>query len=502
VISGSGFSVGADSYLRSNSFRNRLQATLQLAISNRVVQLPEIDISFLGDGILAAVKDMIAQSRVVDDALLLGLDIDTVDVTGERLTTTGDVDQLADFARNNDIAAVTSAVAVPVLLQQVQSQVSDQVAQNGATLEKLHITAQTGRFHIESRARDGDGTANFSFNLIPTLYASRPGAAFYHYLDSRDAIVHPRTWPALGFTTTDIQVDVNMPLFVTICAVIDGVISPLIPIIYFRMISEAAQHLNADIASARTGVAVPRVQRLKPSKPGGPTVRVEIADFEITALGTYVGIAVQPQAPPGALIGLTSIPSNFRAQRLGYTVRLPLGVQSDDPKLRIRWTVLDTSGTVLVNEDGFAAGRETFTVVPRSVGPGLSELVVGVRVYRALGAYITDFLNDNITLNIRGPLPPGAYVRWYYGIENLQVAFDDQRQTWDFRGKALVNRHSNLHRTDQPCANASHRTAYLDWSRFQTFDTLPFPLAEIALHRSELCDYCFYGGPAGIRPSL
>jgi hypothetical protein len=33
-------------------------------------------------------------------------------------------------------------------------------------------------------------------------------------------------------------------------------------------------------------------------------------------------------------------------------------------------------------------------------------------------------------------------------------------------------------------------------------DTLPFSVSDIALHRAELCDYCFYGGPAGLRPSL
>jgi hypothetical protein len=32
--------------------------------------------------------------------------------------------------------------------------------------------------------------------------------------------------------------------------------------------------------------------------------------------------------------------------------------------------------------------------------------------------------------------------------------------------------------------------------------TLPFSVSEIAVHQAELCDCCFYGGPAGIRLSL
>ena len=37
----------------------------------------------------------------------------------------------------------------------------------------------------------------------------------------------------------------------------------------------------------------------------------------------------------------------------------------------------------------------------------LSELAIGVRVYRALGAQITDFVNDSMALTIRGPLASG-----------------------------------------------------------------------------------------------
>ena len=511
VISGSGFSPAADSYLRSNAFRDRLQLAMQLAISSGLVQLPKIDIRFLGKGILAAVKDMVAQSRVVGGALLLGLDIDTVNVAGDDLTTTGDVNQLADFARDNDIAAVTNAVAVPVLLQEVQSKVSDQVGQSGATLERLQITAQAGRFHVEGRASNSDGTANFSFNLIPALYASKPGTNIKRAATSppQYMMVKTRVWPALGFTIADSQVDVDPDAWFAIISVVAAwVIDPVVFLVVslivfstvFSMANEAAGNLNADIASVPAGVPAPRVQHLKLSKPRGLTMRVKVADFEITTLGTYVGITFRPQAPPGALIGFTSIPSDFRAELLSYTVRLPIEVQSDDPKLRIRWTVIDTSGTVLVNEDGFAKGRETFTIVPDSIGPGLSELGVGVRVYRALGAQITDFLNDSLILNVRGPLPPGAYVRWPTGTLAPQVVFDERNQTWHYAGELVVKRHSNLHRTDQPCANTFKRSRFAP--PVETFDALPFPLADIALHRSELCDYCFYGGPAGIRPSL
>ena len=146
-------------------------------------------------------------------------------------------------------------------------------------------------------------------------------------------------------------------------------------------------------------------------------------------------------------------------------------------------------------------------MIPESVGPGLSEFGVSVRVYRALGAQLIDFLNDSLVLDIRGPLLPGAYVQWSHVIDPLQVVFDDQNLGWSFAGDAVFHRHSNLHRTDQPCANLPRDPkdvlSYGGIGYDVTFlDALPFLLADIARHRSRLCDYCFYGGPAGICPSL
>lgn len=492
VISGSGFPFDADSYLRSNSFIDRLQKAIRLAIAFRQVELPTIDIGFLGP-VLTAVNNMTAHSRVVDGALLLGLNIESDDVT-----TVGDVDGLADFARDNDVAAVTSALAVPILLQRVKSQVSDEVAKNGATLEALKISAEAGRFHVEGRASKSTGTAKFSFNLIPKMFASKPGK-FFTYLD-KAVRVYARVWPALEFTASDIEVDVDPATWVVIVTAIGAIANIVVPLIVADLISSTAAQFEGAIATADTGAPVPRVRHLKPATPGGVTVRVAIEEYEITTVGTYIGITVRPQALPGMLIGVTSIPNDLRASRLRYVVRLPLGVQSNDPALRIRWTIIDQSGTVLVSEDDVALGRTTFDFVPQNVGPGLSELGVGVRVYRALGAQISDFVNDGVKLNVRGPLPPGAYVRWYYDVKNPQVRYDDENQTWAYTGEVVVKRHSNWHRTDRPCANVSKHSRFT--YKTEILDSLPFAVADIAAHRAELCDYCFYGSPTGRRPSL
>jgi hypothetical protein len=500
VISGSGFSPDAAAYLRSDPFRDRLQEVIRFAISTGHVQLPEIDISFLGE-VLTAVDGMTAEALVVDGALMLGLDVDAK-VGLERITTHGDVNQLSDFARDNDIAAVTSAAAVPLLLGAAYQEISKGVTNSGAALTSLTTTAAAGRLLVAGSATRSTGAATFSFAVIPTTLASRPGTLFQYLPKSLH--VKPRSWPAIGFAVVDVDVDVDVDSWVDVvmaaALVLSLLLGSILADVIGSIVTSAAAHLADQLADANTPSPVAKVQHLKPVHPSEAAVRIDVADYEITTLGTYVGITFRPKAPPGALIGLTSIPSDLRTQTLSYSVRLPLGVLAGDPALRIRWTVLDSSGTVLANSDGIAESRENFALIPDDVGPGLSELLVTCRVYRPLGEQVTDFVNDAITLNVTGPLAAGAYVRWFYEVKNPQVRFEEGSDAWAYTGDSVVRRHSNLHRTDRPCKMAAKRSRFL--YRIDFLDALPFPVAEIDAHRARLCDYCFYGGPGGDRPSL
>jgi hypothetical protein len=130
-----------------------------------------------------------------------------------------------------------------------------------------------------------------------------------------------------------------------------------------------------------------------------------------------------------------------------------------------------------------------------------AALLVTVRVYRTLGATITDLFNDQITLEISGPLAPGTFTRWNYQDRNPQILFSKPLQQWVYNGEAEVKRHSRIHRTD-----AKHCAFYDKQSKWgpqaQTFDQLSFPIRDIALNRYQLCDYCFFGGPEKLRPRL
>ncbi len=492
LISTTGFSADADAYLRGPDFIARLQSLLQYGLSSGLFTLPSIDLSFLGS--LADAVEMSAYSRIRQGVALIGLNISSND-----LTLVGDAEQLTDFAQGYDAAAVVSAKAVPALLKDAQNAASLAAAQYGVTLQPLSATPVAGKILVSGSAGNALGSVDFSFSVVPQLFATKPGA-YFQYL-KKPLMVKARTWPAIAFTAQDMNVSGDIALWVDI---VSAVFSPplfgLLQLAAALLVSSIAPEITSQIESAVGGVApMPRVQRKKVSD--GATLRVEIADFEITSDGTYTGINVALQPLAAALNGPASIPANLRAQQLAYWVRLPFAVGSDDPMLRIRWTVTNPSnGAILQNLDGFAYGRERFNIVPDNLAPGLPRLRVSVRVYRALGAEITDLLNDAITLEMRGALPPAAYAHWYYDVKNPQVVFDADADSYAYTGDAVVRRHSRIHRTDRPCAMEPKHSRYV--YTYNLLNDLPFPVVDIEKHRALLCDYCFYGGPTGQRPTL
>ena len=493
VLAGGAFPPDSELYLESSFFRSRLEHAVRLAIGIGVIKLPSVNIAFLGS--VLNVVSTAASARVRQGVVLIGLSIES-----DPLTLVGDADLLQEFARNNDLAAVTHKDAVPAVLQDVETQVRGKVTQAGASLDHLTLRAGNGRFLVEGAASKTGATASFSFSLVLALFHTRPGVQF-HYLP-KPRHVNSRTWASLEFSIADVAVSIDKAWWLNLIEVAVAVPTLFyVPFYIEGMVSSTADGLSTSIANASTGPRVPRVRRLEPGKPGGPKVRVEIAEYEITVLGLYIGITTRIEAPPGLLLGPATIPADFRGQTLLYAVRLPVGVHAEDPALRVRWSVLDLdSGTVLLNDDSLALGRLTFSFVPQNVGPGLDRLGVVCRVYRTLGPEVEEVVNDGIPLQIRGPLLPGAYVRWRYDVKNPQVHLDEENDTYAYVGESTVRRWSNLHRTDAPCQMAAKISRFV--YQLDTLDTLPFALHTILNHRAELCDYCFYGGPAGLRPSL
>ena len=277
VISGPTFSPAADAYLRSPDYMMRLQTAIQGAIFLQQVNLPSLDASFLGDGLLNAVNQHEAQTKIVAGAVLLGLDIMTDGLTG-HIETHGIVDQLQDFALSNDLAAVTNAVAVPVQLQQAQDQVKKAFTDAHATLDWLTIEAQTGHFHVTGSAHDTSGSVDFAFNIVPQMWAIRPGKSFQY--TPKYVKVNTHQWPALAFSIENPQASASPVWWLDLIAIVGFYVNPLIPIIIFGAAVDNARFVQANIGRAPTPTPTPRVQHLKSFVPGGPTVRNRAQRFQ------------------------------------------------------------------------------------------------------------------------------------------------------------------------------------------------------------------------------
>ena len=482
VLSGSPFSAAAEAYLTGNSFKSQLQTWLQDAIGDLL--FPIVDFSYLGpfSGISFTTIDV----QCVDEALTLGFNIDN----GE-FATAGERAALHDFAGANDVAVVVNPDAIKAMMPNANQMVQDQIDQYDATLERLDITCEEGRFRVSGRASMTGGAANFSLAAVPRMTYGRPGA--YIPLYKKTMVVKGRSWLALSFVPAEPHVDIDRSDWVVLVETIGGVAT--LGFLLFAVeafISQIVRNITGGIASSdlNTDGVTPRVRRF-----GDPPTRFKIEQFGIHTSGVFIGISSTLEAPSANLGGIRSIPRNFTGRRIRYEVRLPFEALESDPFLRIRWTVVDLdSGSVLLNEDGAAQNRRRLEFTPAALGSQVDRFAVVCRVFRVLGPFTTELLNETIRLEVGTFLPDGAFVRWRYYVKNPQIKYDDAAEHWSYTGDRVVERWSKFHRTDKPCKNANHRSrfTYSD----EVLDDLPFPINDIGGNRYRLCDYCFFGGPA------
>jgi hypothetical protein len=482
VVTGVPYSSSAQAYLLGPVFRNDLQSWLREEIGDLL--FPILDFSFLGPFSGNAFTNI--PVKAVNDALVVGFDVAVGD-----FSTAGDVNQLDDFARDNDVAVVIHPNAVGPLMSSARQDVQDEVDSHGATLESLVVTCEEGRFRITGRASMTGGAANFSLAAVPRMTFSRPGA--FLPMPKKTMVVKARTWAALSFAVAEPHVDIDRSDWVILVETIGGVLTlGFLATAIEAFIANIARNITGGIATAdlnRNG-PTPRVRRI-----GSPPTRIAIERFEIHAGGVFVGITSRLEAPPAELSGLQSIPRNFVGRLLRYDVRLPFGTLPDDPFLRIRWTVVNLdSGVVLLTDDGLARTRLTLEFLPAALPGQFDRLGVSCRVYRTLGLFVTDLLNETIRLDIGPTLHPGAFIRWRYDVKTPTITHDAVDNEYAYMGDRVVRRWSKFHRADKPCNHAKDPSRYVYDD--DVLDDLPFPIHDMKGNRYRLCDYCFFGGPA------
>jgi hypothetical protein len=377
------------------------------------------------------------------------------------------------------------------MMPSANQMVQDQIDQYDATLERLDITCEEGRFRVSGRASMTGGAANFSLAAVPRMTYGRPGAFIPMY--KKTMVIKGRSWLALSFAPADVHVDIDRSDWVILTEAVGGVLTlGFLPFAVEAFLSEVVRNITGGIQSSdlNTDGVTPRVRRF-----GDPPTRFKIEQFEIHTSGVFIGISSRLEAPGARLSGIQSIPRNFTGRAVRYEVQLPFDALESDPFLHIRWTVVDLdSGNVLLDQDGLAQNRRRFEFTPGALGSQTNRFAVVCRVFRVLGPFTTELLNETIRLEVGSFLPKGAFVRWHYYVKNPQIKYDGAAQQWLYTGDAVVEHWSKFHRTDKPCKNANHRSRFVYFD--EVLDDVPFPIADVAGNRYRLCDYCFFGGPA------
>ncbi|MCA1815462.1 MAG: hypothetical protein LC746_03490, partial [Acidobacteria bacterium] len=481
----------ADAYLHGDDFKELIRSSLSDAVGSQ--KFPVIDFRKLGP--FNHISFPTVDVQCVNQALVLGINIDT-----GTFATNGDRTALADFAGSNDVAVAVNPDAIGPMMPSAEQTVQSEIDGYGATLESFDIRCDEGRFRVSGRASMTGGAANFSLAVVPRMTYSLPGVIF-PISTKKSMHVRPRSWLALSFFPAEAEVDIDRSDWLQVVEVVGGVLTlGFLPFVIEATISEVVRNISGGILSADLNTdgngVLPRV-----SRSGDPPTRFKIEQFEIHTSGVFFGISSRLEAPQANLGGVKSIPRDFAGRSLRYDVRLPFDALEDDPFLFVRWTVVDLdSGSVLVNDDDKARGRLSFEFAPGVAGPQADRFAVVCRVYRVLGPFTTDLLNQTIRLEVGDPLPRGAFVRWHYYVKNPQIKFNDGAPPWSYTGDATVERWSKFHRTDKPCRNANHRSRFVYFD--EVLDDLPFPLRDINGNRYRLCDYCFFGGPASTVAAL
>jgi hypothetical protein len=486
-------------YVTGDMFRMRLQTAIATAVLLGGISLPQIPIDYL-HGVPAFVSKNGIGSVAVDGALLLGFAAGSGSPTGPLQ---GDVTALTDFAGSFDLAAFVNPLAAPLFFSDVQDALGSAASSQGATLDAgaLSITLVDQHAHVVGKLDATGATLNFSFDVIPHMANyTGPGAAWDAYTlehwvdDPRLRTVKPRSWPALWFTTGNAQSDVDASWWVDLIDVLTLGFS----LLYFLpKFSNAEGSFGNEVNNHPPTAPYPRVQHTA-APAGGIALRVALDSFQLNSDGISVGVHVTAKPTTIAVIGPAVIPSSYAAERLRYTLRLPSGALPADPTLRVAWTLTDAaSGAVLASQDDQVTGSSpAFEFQPSSFA-SISNFNIQSRLYRLFGADAADVGNAMTSLQVRGALAPGAYVRWRAQSVKPQVSFDTTSGQWKYAGDAHVQRRSKWHRRDAPCQAASKTVDYAGRYEPQYADTLPFPLEKLDQFRPLLCDYCFFGGPSG-----
>jgi hypothetical protein len=430
--------------------------------------------------------DLSAKARVRDDVLLIG--IDTTWAGPRRpssISTSGDPDALRDIRRDGDVAVFVPGEQLPAVFADVERRIRRMVAQRRATLDVLTLRPVRGAMHVHVEAHDDDGATTFDFDVVPVLT-----------VDPRDDRKE-----RVRFEPRNVEVSVDASLRNKVIAGIVGVFT-------FGWAGIRAQELadamRASIASSiREGGtdAGPRTTWFTLPGTTSPLIKLRVQAYTIAPSGSRVQVALNPLLPKPRLLEVSRLWADEAGTHVQTfaVVAYPPDVLPDDPRLRVRWELVREDTGVVVARGSERRFRAD-VVIPG--GPAAVPVALTCAVRRRLAT--GDQLLYRARLSLRRSTTISndrPFVRW---VHHSVVQWVRKNADGSLTRDDLVTlpRASTIHRTDVPggclfVEPPGESTGSIDYTYL---DSLPFPVEEIADHRDEVCDYCFFGGPTSTEP--
>ncbi len=457
-------------------------------------------------GGLAEDSSSIATVRILDGAVAVGVDV-TSAIDGERqITTVGNPSSLTDFAGDNEIAVAVHPSCVGLVLASTRRAFKAKAEQQGAVLDHFQLTLQEGSIRVEAKASDSAGHVSLEMDAVPHLF--RRGALQYTFQDENG-----RTEEVRGHDREELWFEgTNVALSVESSGWRSWFDNWLTGWAHDLVLADRRSEIATDVETTSSTSVRPVLEDFILPGTTGPVIRKRLTGYRCTADALLITTTFRATLFEGELSGPSFYPIEFATQLvLRYAVKLPFAVKVD-PAMRVRWTVRGraTNEVLLSVVLPMASGSVLDLSEPSVPLALLEEFHLDCFVFRPQGPNVDNIFHETLLVDrfqsdivdIRHP-----YVRWQH-----EVRIPSVEKTGDgrliVRSYPVRRRRSALHRThvEQRCKMLQFASTggVAGGSKkdlgFEYLDELPFPLAEIQSHRVELCEYCFFGGPAGTVP--
>jgi hypothetical protein len=458
----------------------------------------------LGD--LAADPSSRATVGVLDGAVVIGLDVTGAIDGSVTVSTVGDPQAFTDFSGDNEIAVAVNPSCVGLVLSNARAAFKKRAEQQQARLDHFQLTLQEGSIRVDARASDGAGHVSLQMEAVPRLF--RRGELQYTFQDEngRTEEVRARDREELWFEATNIELSVESSGW---RSWFDNWLTGWA---HDLVLAERRTEIASEVDGATTASVRPVLEDFILPGTAGPVIRKRLTDYKCTENALLITTTFRATLFEGELRGPSFYPIEFADQiTLRYSVKLPFAVKID-PAMRVRWTLRQRD----INEVVFTAvlpmsGGSTIELSEPSIPLSRADAFhLDCFVFRPLGPNVDHVFHQDMIIgrfqsdivDIRHP-----YVRWQHDVRvPLVEKTSDGRSV--IRSYPVRHRKSALHRThvEERCKMlqfASTGSVAGSGSQdvgFEYLDELPFPLADIQNHRADLCEFCFFGGPAGIVP--